>query len=59
MKPALVTGASGFIGWHVARVLLERGYRVRASSATAAASTASTSNPSPATCAMPHPSTAP
>ena len=30
MKPALVTGASGFIGWHVARVLLERGYRVRA-----------------------------
>ncbi|HEX3744038.1 MAG TPA: hopanoid-associated sugar epimerase [Bryobacteraceae bacterium] len=30
MKPALVTGASGFIGWHVARVLLARGYRVRA-----------------------------
>jgi dihydroflavonol-4-reductase len=30
MKPALVTGASGFIGWHVARVLVERGYRVRA-----------------------------
>jgi len=30
MKPALVTGASGFIGWHVARVLTERGYRVRA-----------------------------
>jgi dihydroflavonol-4-reductase len=30
MKPALVTGASGFLGWHVARVLLERGYRVRA-----------------------------
>jgi len=30
MKPALITGASGFIGWHVARVLLERGYRVRA-----------------------------
>jgi dihydroflavonol-4-reductase len=30
MKPALVTGASGFIGWHVARVLLDRGYRVRA-----------------------------
>jgi len=30
MKPALVTGASGFIGWHVARVLIERGYRVRA-----------------------------
>ena len=30
MRPALVTGASGFIGWHVARVLVERGYRVRA-----------------------------
>ncbi len=30
MKPALVTGASGFLGWHVARVLSERGYRVRA-----------------------------
>jgi dihydroflavonol-4-reductase len=30
MKPALVTGASGFLGWHVARVLLERGMRVRA-----------------------------
>jgi dihydroflavonol-4-reductase len=27
---ALVTGASGFLGWHVARVLLERGYSVRA-----------------------------
>ena len=30
MKPVLVTGASGFLGWHVARVLLERGYAVRA-----------------------------
>ncbi len=30
MKPALVTGASGFLGWHVARVLVERGYSVRA-----------------------------
>jgi dihydroflavonol-4-reductase len=30
MKPALVTGASGFLGWHVARVLLERGFCVRA-----------------------------
>lgn len=30
MKPTLVTGASGFLGWHVARVLLERGYAVRA-----------------------------
>jgi dihydroflavonol-4-reductase len=27
---ALVTGASGFLGWHVARLLLEQGYRVRA-----------------------------
>ncbi len=30
MKPALVTGASGFIGWHVAKLLLDRGCRVRA-----------------------------
>ena len=30
MKPILVTGATGFIGWHVARQLLERGQRVRA-----------------------------
>jgi dihydroflavonol-4-reductase len=30
MKPALVTGASGFLGWHVARTLTERGMPVRA-----------------------------
>jgi dihydroflavonol-4-reductase len=30
MKPVLVTGASGFLGWHVARVLIERNYAVRA-----------------------------
>jgi dihydroflavonol-4-reductase len=30
LKPILVTGASGFIGWHVARKLLERGDKVRA-----------------------------
>jgi dihydroflavonol-4-reductase len=30
VKPVLVTGASGFLGWHVARTLIERGYSVRA-----------------------------
>ncbi len=29
MKPTLVTGATGFVGWHVARALLDRGCRVR------------------------------
>ena len=29
MKPTLVTGATGFLGWHVARCLLERGDSVR------------------------------
>jgi dihydroflavonol-4-reductase len=30
VKPTLVTGATGFIGWHVARKLLARGEKVRA-----------------------------
>ena len=30
MKPTLITGATGFIGWHVARKLLDRGHGVRA-----------------------------
>ena len=30
MTPVLITGASGFLGWHVARLLLERNYHVRA-----------------------------
>ena len=28
MKPTLVTGATGFVGWHVARLLVERGMAV-------------------------------
>jgi len=30
VKPTLVTGATGFVGWHVARKLLARGEKVRA-----------------------------
>jgi dihydroflavonol-4-reductase len=30
VKPVLITGATGFVGWHVARKLLERGGRIKA-----------------------------
>jgi len=30
LKPILITGATGFVGWHVARKLLDRGCSVRA-----------------------------
>ena len=30
MKPTLITGATGFLGWHIARKLLDRGHTVRA-----------------------------
>jgi dihydroflavonol-4-reductase len=30
VKPTLVTGATGFVGWHVAHKLIEAGHRVRA-----------------------------
>jgi dihydroflavonol-4-reductase len=29
-KPTLITGATGFLGWHIARKLLDRGHTVRA-----------------------------
>jgi dihydroflavonol-4-reductase len=29
LRPTLVTGATGFVGWHIARKLLDRGERVR------------------------------
>jgi dihydroflavonol-4-reductase len=30
LKPVLVTGATGFLGWHIAQLLTERGRKVRA-----------------------------
>ena len=30
MAPTLVTGTTGFLGWHIARLLLDRGFSVRA-----------------------------
>ncbi len=30
MSLTLVTGASGFLGWHIAKILTEQGHRVRA-----------------------------
>jgi dihydroflavonol-4-reductase len=30
VKPTLITGATGFLGWHIARKLLDRGHTVRA-----------------------------
>ena len=30
MSLTLVTGASGFLGWHIAKILIEQGHRVRA-----------------------------
>jgi dihydroflavonol-4-reductase len=30
VKPTLITGASGFLGWHVAHKLIQRGHQVRA-----------------------------
>ncbi len=35
MKTVLVTGATGFVGWHVAKKLVERGWEVRALSRSA------------------------
>ena len=60
VKPTLVTGASGFVGWHVARLLSARGHRVRAlvRPCQPAARTGCRSR-SPATCAIPLPWRAP
>jgi dihydroflavonol-4-reductase len=54
VKPTLITGASGFLGWHVAHKLIQRGHTVRALVRPAAASANSMSSELTAICAIRH-----